>query len=224
MRGIILILICVSEQPGNRKPYVTRNYHVTHDQPNVSPSGVYFPDHSKKGQKDVLGFQFKNKSPRIIPPGALKDIAYAPLDGDNQNLQNIDYHDNDSFTAKFHSIDSNYQTYKTPDGVKDASVPHINNKIFATSGPALVSPNNYSMNKGSSMVNKQYFNKNAHLMQGVLSQQRRFSRIISSNTKNKPALNLSNADIKQLQQKKSVGRNSMANSLPVNQGAKNSSI
>lgn len=41
----------------------------------VSPSGpIQLENKNKKGG---LGFQFTNKSPRIIPAGALKDIAYS---------------------------------------------------------------------------------------------------------------------------------------------------
>ena len=149
----------------------------------MSPAGIYLPEQSKKQRE--LGFQFMNKSPRIVPAGTLKDFAYANVDGQlGIDKQNIDYIDNDSFTAvsnlannavKFHSIDSNYITQGAS---VDQGGPY-NNKIFATSGPALVSPN--QQQHYQSIKGKQYFNKNAHLMKGVLSQQRRFSRIISSN-------------------------------------------
>lgn len=45
-----------------------------------------------------LGYQFKNRSPRIIPPGTLKDIAYSNTEfdpGSPLKQFNIDYIDND---------------------------------------------------------------------------------------------------------------------------------
>ena len=50
-----------------------------------------------------LGFQFKNRSPKIIPPGTLKDIAFTNTDldpGSPLKQFNLDYmdHDKDSFS------------------------------------------------------------------------------------------------------------------------------
>ena len=90
---------------------MTRAYHFTE----VSPGNVYLPDHKKHRE---LGFQFMNRSPKIVPPGALKDIAYANLEPGQLITQNeVDYLDNEeSFknsitNNKFNSIENNYDSH-----------------------------------------------------------------------------------------------------------------
>lgn len=147
---------------------MTRAYHVQHD---IQPlhNGLILPDHRKHRE---LGFQFMNKSPKIIPPsGTLKDVAYSILEPSPLLKNNdLDVTDNgDSFTNtntnnQFNSIENNYDQ-------PNHNLPYKNSQIMVNSGTTVISPNKQ----------QKYFSKNDHLMQGVLTQQRRFSRIISSN-------------------------------------------
>ena len=88
---------------------------------------------------------------------------------------------------------------------------HQNGKIFATSGPAIVSPSHL---QSLSKFKNNNFDKNQHLMKGVLTQQKRFSKMTSNNTNKKLKLDLSNSDLNMMFVNQQRGRNSMANSLP----------
>lgn len=112
-----------------------------------------------------------NKSPKIIPPGALREFAYSNVEletGSPQKQQlNIDYMDQEYYNeSTSHPItgkktfESNYKTHNFP-------TIHQSGKIFATSGPAIVSPSHL---QSLSQFKGKNFNKNAHLAKGVLSQ------------------------------------------------------
>ena len=107
-----------------------------------------------------------------MPPGALKNIAFSNADVDpgSHRRLNIDCLDpeHESYTlrassnvnARLQGIDhQNYQTYDMPNIVRESA------QIFATSGPAIMSPGG-QQSQGKGKV----FNKNVHLMKGVLAQ------------------------------------------------------
>lgn len=147
---------------------------------------MHLPDHRKNRE---LGFQFMNKSPKIVPPGTLKDVAYSNLEPSYlvKNAE-LDYLEpEDSLTksnTKFNSIENNYDSTNMNRAYKS-------NKFIDSANISVISPGNQNT--------KYHFNKNTHLMKGVLTQQRRFSRIISSNQRTEQVMSLSKSETKNMQ-------------------------
>lgn len=116
-------------------------------------------------RKHELGYQFKNKSPRPAPGG---------LGQYQRTLDDEDaVADGGIVDSTVMMLGNGAKTNYESNGRLSAYNASVNDNFLATSGPA-----------NSASKNKFVVNKQSQLLQGVLSQQRRFSRIISSTSKN----------------------------------------